>query len=264
MATDEIRYSAIVFFKAALPLMKYIAADVPSLAKDFKGVNAVYQISAKKEDGTKEATHFIVTDGVWDVKFGCYEGGKIDGELAFSSYDKFVAFMKGNMAKLPAFKIGDMGKFIKMMKVLLKMSSLLNTAEPPENDEETSLLLVKLYYYLLSTGISALNKAGEPKISNWIASSPDRVYQWEVIGHPELTAHIRIDHGKSKACKGAYERSNPFFIMRYDNATNALKILLDTGDMFDMTAAGELMLVGGPEFGVQLGDAMMTVGGYAK
>ncbi len=262
MANDATKYSAVVFFKAALPLMKYIAADVPSLAKEFEGVDAVYQVSAM--DGSeKNAIHFIVKNGEWTVVHGCYDG-KLDGELAFSSLEKFVAFMKGNMAKLPKFKIGNTGKFIKFMKVLLKMSSLLNMAEPPKDDEETSLLLVKLYYYLLSTGISALNKAGEPTISKWIASSPDRVYQWEVVGHPELTAHLRINHGKSKACKGAYERANPFFIMRYDNATSALMILLDTGDMFDMTAGGQLMLVGGPEFGVQLGDAMMLVGGYAK
>lgn len=262
MATDAIRYSSIVFFKAALPLMKYIAADVPALKKAFEGVDAVYQVSAMDGD-EKQAVHFLVKNGDWTVVHGVYDGN-LDGELAFSSLEKFVAFMKGDMMKLPAFKIGNMGKFVKFMRVLLKMSSLLNMTEPPENDEETSLLLVKLYYYLLSTGISALNKAGEPQIAKWIAASPDRVYQWEVIDHPEVTAHLRIDHGKSKACKGAYERANPFFIMRYDNPTSALMILLDTGDMFDMTAGGQLMLVGGPEFGVQLGDAMMIVGGYAK
>ena len=34
--------------------------------------------------------------------------------------------------------------------------------------------------------------------------------------------------------------------------------------MFDMTANSQLIMEGGPEFGVQIGDMMMHVGGYAK
>ncbi len=262
MANDATKYSAIVFFKAALPLMKHIATDDPSLAAKFKGVNAVYQISAMDGD-TKEGIHFIIKDGEWTTVQGVYDG-KIDAGLHFSSLEKFTAFMKGDMLKLPKFIIGNLGLFVKFMSVLLKMSNLLNTAEPPKDNEELCLFITKLYYLLLSYGISALNKAGEPKISKWIASSPDRVYQWEVEDHPELTAHIRIDHGKSQAVQGACTRCNPFFTMKYDCGYSALQILLDTGDMFDLTANGNLMLIGGPEFGVQLGDAMMTVGGYAK
>lgn len=259
MANDATKYSALVFFKAALPLMKPIAEDV--LADKFKGVDAVYQISAK--DGDKEeGIHFIIKNGEWNVKQGLYDG-KIDAGLKFSSLDKFAAFMKGDMLKLPKFVIGDLGKFIKFMMVLLKMSSLLTTAEPPK-DEKECLLITKLYFRLLSYGISALNKAGEPTISNWIKKSPDRVYQWEVVGHPELTCHIRINKGKSQAVIGAYDRANPFFTMKFDSGYNALQILLETGSMFDLTANGNLMLIGGPEFGVQLGDAMGAVGGYAK
>ena len=264
MPTNETRYINKVFMAGALPLLKVIATDVPSLNKQFKGVDAVYQVSAKTDDG-KEAVHFLVENGVWTkVVLKPYEGDKkIDAELAFSSMEKMNAFMKGDMMKLPAFKIGNMKKFVLFMQVLLKMSSLLNMAEPPE-DEQTQVLLCKLYFYLLSSGISALNKMGEPKISEWVKASPDRAYQWSVVGFPETTAYLRIKEGRSKAGRGEYPRSKPFFTMKFDTPKSALMILLDIGDMFDMTANSQLIMEGGPEFGVQIGDMMMHVGGYAK
>lgn len=264
MSTDETRYANKVFMAGALPLLKVIATDVPSLNAKFKGVNAIYQVSAKTDAGL-EAVHFLVEDGVWtDVVFTPYAGpDKIDGELAFSSMEKMNAFMKGDMTKLPAFKIGNFKKFVSFMQVLLKMSSLLNMSEPPK-DEETAAFLCKLYFYLLSTGISALNKMEHPSIHAWASASPDRCYQWEVEGHPECTAYVRVKEGKTKAGKGAYKRAKPFFTMKFDCANSALLILMEIGDMFEMTANSQLIMEGGPEFGVQIGDHMTTVGHLAK
>ena len=167
------------------------------------------------------------------------------------------------MAKLPKMKIKSFGKFLKFMQVLLKMSDLLNMTEPPE-DEATQILLCKLYFYLLSSGISQLNKLGHPAIHEWTLKSPDRCYQWEVVGHPECTAYIRIKAGKSRAGRGEYKRAKPFFNMKFDCPKSALLILLGIGDMFEMTANQQLMMEGGPEFGVQIGDYMMIVGDLAK
>ena len=266
MPTDEVRYANKVFMSGALPLMKIIATDDPTLNKLFTlpKINAVYQVSAKVDGKNKEAVHFVVTDGEWEVYQGLYTGKKgIDGELAFSSMEKMNAFMTGDMSKLPMFKIKNLPKFGLFMAVLLKMSSLLTATDVPE-DEDTQVLLTKLYFALLSTGISALNKMGHPTISKWVKESPDRCYQWEVIGYPEIAAHLRIDHGNSKAGKGLYERSDPFFTMAFDCPKSALLILMEIGDMFEMTANRQLIMKGGPEFGVQLGDHMATVGALAK
>ena len=265
MASDETRYTNKIFMAAALPLMKTIATDVPELKKKFEGVNAIYQVSAKVNAEDKEAVHFIVENGEWSVKLGEYLGQeKIDAELAFSSMEKMNEFMKGKMTSLPKMKIKSFGKFTKFMAVLLKMSSLLSIAEPPENDEELSLLLCKLYFYLLSSGISQLNKMGHPQVHDWALKSTDRCYQWAVEGHPECTAYMRVKAGKSRAGRGEYKRSKPFFCMKFDCATSALKILLGTGDMFQITANKQLIMEGAPEFGVQIGDYMMLVGNLAK
>lgn len=265
MASDVTRYTNKVFMAGALPLLKTIASDVPELKKKFEGVNAIYQVSARINSEDKEATHFIVENGEWTVKLGEYLGqGRIDAELEFSSMERMNEFFKGKMTSLPKMKIKSFGKFIKFMMVLLKMSELLNISVPPENDEQLSLLLCKLYFYLLSSGISQLNKMGHPAVHEWALKSPDRCYQWAVEGHPECTAYMRVKAGKSRAGRGEYKRSKPFFCMKFDCATSALKILLGTGDMFRMTADRQLIMEGAPEFGVQIGDFMMMVGDLAK
>lgn len=173
-----------VFMAGALPLMKVIATDDPTLNKLFKTakINAVYQVSAKAGGG-KEAVHFIVTDGDWEVYQGEYRGNKkIDGELAFSSMEKMNGFMKSDFTKLPAIKIGNPAKFALFMAVLLKMSGILTATEIPE-DEATQLLTIKCFFYLLTTGISALNKMGDEKVSAWVKKSPDRCYQMAVAGY---------------------------------------------------------------------------------
>lgn len=260
MPNDEARYTNKVFMAGALPLMKVIATDDPKLRKAFKlpKVNAVYQVSARTENG-KEAVHFVVTKGEWEVYQGEYKGdGKIDGELAFSSLEKMNGFMKGDFSKLPFFKIRNPAKFALFMAVLLKMSSVLTATEIPE-DEETQLLTIKCFFYLLSTGISALNKMGNPKVAEWVRKSPDRCYQFEVLGYPELSAYLRVAEGKSKAGKGHYERSDPFFTMAFDCPESALMILMGKGDMFKMTANRQLIMKGGPEFGVQLSEYMFYI-----
>lgn len=265
MASDTTRYTNRVFMAAVLPLIKTIAEDVPEIKAKFEGVDAIFQVSAMKNVQEKEATHFIVENGQWTVKLGEYLGQKkIDAELEFSSLERMNEFFKGKMTSLPKMKIKSFSKFIKFMTVLLKMSSLLNITEPPENDETLSLLLSKLYFYLLSSGISQLNKMGHPQVREWTSKSPDRCYQWAIEGHPECTAYMRIKAGKSKAGRGEYKRAKPFFCMKFDCAESALKILLGTGDMFQMTANQQLIMEGAPEFGVQIGDYMMLIASYAK
>ena len=245
MASDVTRYTNKVFMAAALPLMKTIATDVPELAKKFEGVDAVYQVSAMVNAQDKEAVHFIVENGEWSCKLGEYFGQKkIDAELQFSSMEKMNAFMKGDMSKLPKMKIKSFSKFMKFMAVLLKMSSLLGISEPPE-DDTLALLLCKLYFYLLSSGISQLNKMGHPE-------------------NPECTAYLRIKAGKSRAGRGEYKRSKPFFCMKFDTAQHALMILLGTGDMLQMVKDKQLIMEGAPEFGAMIGDYMMIVGDLAK
>jgi hypothetical protein len=143
------------------------------------------------------------------------------------------------------------------------LSALLGATEPPTSERDKALV-VRLYFALLSAGISGLNRAGHPEIAAWVARSPDRVYAWAVDGHPEVAAYLRVKAGRTKAARGEYRRSKPFFTLRFDSLDSALGILLDTDDMLASTAAGKLIMEGAPEFGAQIGAFMLAVGAYAK
>ncbi len=264
-------YTNKIFLCGALPLLKTIVADVPSLNSKFKKVHCVYQVSCldpEAPDG-KWATHFVVNGDEWLVhanKVAHRVGKQKYVELEFKSVDAMNAFFKGKIgpATLPKMKgVNFIYEFGVFMMALLKMADLLGLETPPE-DEDTKRLLVKCYFYLLSVGISTLNKLGHEKIHDWTSKSPDRVYAWKVDGEDSVSAYIRIKAGKSKAGKGEYKRAMPFFTMRFNNLDSALGILMSTDDMLESVRSGKLIMDGAPEFGAQIGEYMVLIGELAK
>ncbi len=268
MASKEEFLTNKIFMNAALPLLKVIVADTPSLGKKFRAVHCVYQVSAcdPEAPGGKYATHFQVNSDEWVIHMN-----KIDPkpmvELEFKSVEAMNLFFKGKIAPatLPKMKgvLKYPGYFMAFLMALLKMSSLLNAKEPPK-DEETKRLLVKCYFYLLSSGISQLNKNGHEAIHDWAVKSPDRVYAWAVNDEPTVSAYIRVKAGKTRAGRGTYKRALPFFTMRFDSLDSALGILMSIDDMLESTRKGKLIMDGAPEFGAQIGDFMMQVGAMAQ
>lgn len=268
MASREEVLTNKIFLCGALPLLKTIVADVPSLKKKFAKVHCIFQVSALDPEapGGKVATHFQVNGDEWVV-----HANKVDTrpfvELEFKSIEAMNAFFKGTIspATLPKMKgvLKHTKEFIAFMAALLKMAGLLGLKQPPE-DEETKRLLVKCYFYLLSTGISTLNKQGHDEVHDWASKSPDRVYAWKVDDEPTVSAYLRVKAGKSKAGKGEYRRAMPFFTMRFNNLDSALGILMSIDDMLDSVRAGKLIMEGAPEFGAQIGAFMMLVGALAQ
>lgn len=265
---NEVLLTNKIFLNAALPLLKVIANDVPSLAKKFEKIHCIYQVSALDPSAPegKYATHFTVNNGEWKV---CADKVATNAhiELEFKSMEQMNAFFKGKIgpSTLPKMKgvVKKPVEFAAFMMVLLKMSSLLTITQAPE-DEETQKLAVKCFFYLLSSGISQLNKHGHEGVHDWASKSPDRVYAWAVDGYPEVSAFLRVKAGKTRSGRGTYKRAMPFFTMRFDSLTSALGILLSTDDMLESTKRGKLIMDGAPEFGAQIGDFMIQVGAYAK
>ena len=259
-------YASKIFFNAALPLLKVIANDVPSIKAKFDKLTTVLQISAldPEAEGGKYSTHFVITEGVWETKLNAIHESP-DVELEFKNIETMNAFFKGDMLKLPKLKgiIKNFGAFTALLTTLLKLSALTGATEAPK-DEETQTLMVKCFFYLLSSGISQLNKLGHPEIRDWTTKSPDRVYAFAVNGHPEVSAFIRIKAGKSRAGRGEYKRAMPFFTLRFNNLDSALGILMSIDDMLEATKAGRLVMDGGPEFGAQIGGFMLEIGALAK
>lgn len=262
MGGDEL-YASRIFLNAVLPLLKVMAADKESVRKGFAGKNGVVQVSALDGQNGKIGTHFFVEDGTLRFAKGLYETPHL--ELEFPTVAGLNGFFSGKSKKLPKIKGGLRHPLLLVatFNALLSMAAALGATKPPESEADQDLV-VKMYFYLLSSGISQLNKAGHPAVSKWVASSPDRVYAWTVEGKPELSAYLRVKAGNSRAARGVYERSKPFFTMSFDSSKSALGILLSIDDMVEATKAGRIIMKGAPEFGAAIGEYMLIVGGYAK
>ncbi|MBS7390356.1 MAG: hypothetical protein KIG33_08485, partial [Oscillospiraceae bacterium] len=227
MHTKEELYANKIFFNAALPLIKVIAQDVPSLKKQYEKVHAVIQVSAldPEAEGGKIGMHYVINGpDDWLIHLNKVDP-KPHVELEFKSVEAMNAFFKGKIspATLPKMRgiAKHFGAFKAFLMTLLKMSSVLSATTPPEKEEDKQLM-VKCMFYLLSSGISQLNKMGHDEIHNWALKSPDRVYALAVDGHPEVSAFIRIKAGKSRAGRGEYKRAMPFFTLRFDTLDAAL------------------------------------------
>ena len=266
MLSQDAIFTNKIFLNAALPLVKTIATDVPSLAKCFEHAHAVIQVSALCDEVPegKVGMHFVVNSGEWLVHTCLTRDPHI--ELEFKSVDALNSFFKGNISlgAIPKIKgIKHTGVLVSFVRVLLKMSSLLTAKEAPADPTEQEVM-VKCFFYLLSSGISQLNKNGHPDVHEWALKSPDRVYAWAVNGYPQISAYIRVKAGKTRAGRGEYKRAMPFFTLRFKDLPSALGILLGTDDMLEAVKKGTLIMDGAPEFGGQIGAYMLTVAGYAQ
>jgi len=85
--TEDQKYASAIFFKAAIPLLKVVATDVPALGNKLKNKSFVLQLSALDE-GEKHATHFEVEKGVWKTVLSAHESPTI--ELEFPNISHFI------------------------------------------------------------------------------------------------------------------------------------------------------------------------------
>lgn len=267
--SDEVRYQNIVFVNAVIPVLKPIIEQTPRLTKAFATLNGVVQITAltggvSEVSGRpgRRATHMIVEEGQIRMKLGEHPAPNL--EIEFPNEAALNAFFLGGL-RLPKLRgaAGNPKLLVATVRALLTMSSLLGSTEAPK-DPATQALLVKSMFYLLTTGISQLNKAGHPKVKAWTSRQPDRAFELQVKGHPELGAYLRVKAAKSKAFRGQYTRAKPFFAMSFADLPSALGVLLGTADMLQFTRESKIEMLGAPEYGGELGDLMFLVGDYAK
>ena len=124
---DNALYASRIFLNAALPLVKVLAEEKPSLRKAFAGKNGVVQVSAVNtlaasgQDPARVGTYFTVTDGAIAVARGLAE--KPDVELAFPSIEAFNGFFSGKSKRFPKITglFGHFGLFVAFLRTLLAM-----------------------------------------------------------------------------------------------------------------------------------------------
>ena len=103
MPTKDDIYTNKIFLCGALPLLKTIVADVPSLNSKFKNVHCIYQVSCLDPEAPegKWATHFMVNGDEWLVhadKVAHRVKKQKFVELEFKSVEAMNAFFKGKIS----------------------------------------------------------------------------------------------------------------------------------------------------------------------
>jgi len=235
------------------PVIRVMLEDDPVMKKRFEGVNAIVQIKAKDEAGDVGA-YFVFSDEPFKVVPEIAENPDIT--LGFSSVGKMVAFFAGKPA-LPSIRgFLKLRLLIKVFSVLLGLKILMPDAKP--KNAEQAKLKVKMTLYMASTGLSQLNKAGDPEMVKWTSSQPERIYQWSC--EPEgIAAYLRVKAGKTKAGRGYYTRRKPFVHMKFNGVEGALPVLATSVDTVQAISQGLVSIEGSPEYGATLGDLMLRV-----
>ncbi|HQP95795.1 MAG TPA: hypothetical protein PLY68_06310 [Myxococcota bacterium] len=256
-----------LFFRAAFPVMKVPLADDPAITNAWKDVKATVQFSADCEPGPD-------TDG--QSRIGAclhFDNGSLevveelcespDLTLHFGSVKAMNTLLSGGMA-LPRIRGGlkHPGLLVKMLTLLMRLTLMLPTNRP--KDPVKRYLKVKMSIYMITTALSNYNRLGDPKMREWTANQPDRIYQF-TIATPErddnIAAYLRIRGGRTKSGRGVYTRRRPFVHFRFSSVDGALKVLLKEVEFVQGVESGCVAIDGSPEYAAKLNDFMAVIQG---
>ncbi|HHU43560.1 MAG: hypothetical protein QM214_00620 [Bacillota bacterium] len=258
-ASKQDKLVAQLFFSAAFPVMKVVIEENPKIKKKWENVEAVVQFRGMDDDGDL-VCHLIFDKGNLTVVQGEYDQ-KPDLELTFNTIAKMVRMFKGSMTSLPDMKCIFKGLFTKpallinTIMLLMQLMLMMPTVEP--TDDLKKYLKVKLSLYMITTALSVANKLGWEGIKDW-TMQPDRIYQFIVgdLKEPKIACYLRVKGGKSKAGRGVYQRKNPFVCFHFFSIDGAISTLLRKKEFVESVEAGDVEIIGAPEYGAQLNDIM--------
>ena len=249
MPTREELRSAL-FLKAALPLTKVIREKNPTIRRLTRNLEAVVQFQVKNSD---IGAYLEFADDALQVGQGIHEEPTV--AFVFGSRQSLNTFLAGGIA-LPVIRgIYRVDILVKVVPLLLALKILLPTANPKEPEKRA--LKVELLLYMVTTALSQLNKAGEPKISALVAKSPDRVYQFTVENGP--AAYLRMKAGKTKAGRGVYTRRRPFVLMKFPDIEGAYQVLTQQAELVEAVSKGFVVTEGAMEYSKEIGMFMQDI-----
>ncbi|HOF39295.1 MAG TPA: hypothetical protein PLD73_04420 [Candidatus Hydrogenedentes bacterium] len=254
MADDTGRITARIVLRAVLPVIKVLLEDDPKTRRRFERVTATVQFAVGGAGSELMASHIIFNQGAFEIAHDLAE--RPDLVFRFSSYRQMNALFSGKPALPRVEGVRHIGLLLKMLAVLMRLK-LLMPGKMPKTPEEARLK-IKLILYMVSTALSQLNRAGDPEMTQWTRSQPDRVYQWSV--EPEgIACYLRVKAGKTKAGRGFYIRRAPFVHMKFNGIEGALPVLTNRVDTVQAITRGLVENIGSPEYGGQIGDFMLKI-----
>lgn len=253
MLMNKENLAAELYIKAVFPVLKVLLMDDPKTKQRFSDVDASVVMRAKNE-GNFLGANFIFNKGELSIEED--PNASADLVFTFASVKKMNAFLSGGMA-LPGIRgVKHLKLLIGFVSMLLKLKLMLPGSRP--KDEHLRYLKVKMALYMVSTGLSKLNKSGDPDMLEWTGRQPDRIYQLSV-DDTDIAVYLRVKAGKTKAGRGIYQRKRPFVHMKFNGVDGALRVLLKDVEFVDAVDKQYVSIEGSPEYASSMNDFMMRI-----
>jgi hypothetical protein len=251
MADAKAELRARIFLRSALPLIKVVLSERPGYGRFLWRARGVVQFAAQD---SPQGAHVEIGGGALQVVQGLAD--RPDLRLSFKRLDDLNAFFAGALKAPSIAGLRGLPLLVRLLPFLLKLKLLMPDAMPRKPDEKA--LKVKLLLYMVTHALSQLNKGGDPAFSKVVKTSPDRVFQWTVLGGGPA-AYLRMKAGKTKAGRGTYTRRQPFVHMMFPDIDSAFDVLTQKVSTVDAVKQGKLKLEGSLEYSKEIGLHMQRV-----
>lgn len=261
LSSEEIaqreRLRADLFLAGVLPLLEVVMHERPHLRQLVRGLSGTVQFSARDSDLAAR----IVFDGEsLRVVHGPPETSTL--RFVFGHLGKMNEFFAGK-PRLPRI-VPYLGIFHPRMTLqTLRLLMVLRILEPPRPqaslpDSKERALRVRLLLYLVTRALERLHRRGHGPMCSLAEDSPDRVYQWTVVG-TDIAAWVRMHKGRVKSGRGTCSARRPFVHFVFPNVDAAFAVLTATSSQMQGFRGGNVVTYGSPEYTRKMALLMQDV-----
>lgn len=246
---ERARLRGRLFLFAVLPLLGELAAARPHLWPAGRKPATVYFGLAPGSDTLGALLH-LDDRGIRVAPAGPDEAGQADLAFVFADIAQLNRFFAGQPA-LPRLRGGlrHPRLLFTVLRLLLALQILKPRRQPPATLAERTLH-VRLVLHLIGRALAETGRAGYGDFGQWVAHSPERVFQWSVGGSdPQQTAvYLRLRGGRIQVGRGLCPQREAFVHFAFRNIDAALAMLTSSASQMEGVHGGWLETLGSPEY----------------
>jgi hypothetical protein len=251
------RLRADLFLASVLPLLEVVVAEDPHVQELVNGLSGTVQFEAQDCD---LAARLVFDGKSLRVFHGAPEPSTL--RFVFGSLAKMNDFFAGKPRFpriVPFFGLLRPKITLRTLRLLMALRIL----EPPRPNAPAPLpheqaLRVRLLLYLVTRAIERLHRRGHGPTCSLAEESPDRVYQWTVVG-TDIAAWLRMHKGRVKSGRGTCAARRPFVHFVFPDVDAAFSVLTATSSQMQGFRGGSVVTYGSPEYTRKMALLMQDV-----
>jgi hypothetical protein len=244
---EELR--ARLFLRAVLPLLETVVQRSPSFARSFAGVQA--RVRFRVAD-TPHSAVLAFAAGRLTLGNGP-EKPQVD--VNFPRVRELNTFFAGGFSLPRVSGLSHPLLLAKLLRLLLSLQ-VLKPGPPPREPAERALR-VRLVLQLVTRALAELQLGGFAPMTDLVAESPERVYQW-TVGNSDIAFWLRMQQGRVKHGTGVYVRRAPFVHFAFRDVDAALGVFGSSEHMSGVRG-GAVQTFGSPEYTRKVAYLMQCV-----